>query len=73
MGDREQRYTVGRWKTLPHYRCTKCRFDTFDRAAMERHIELWHTPRVVRVRSETPLVDRFGNPITKEVIVNAEG
>lgn len=65
-------YTVGQWKTLPHYTCTRCRFDTLDLAAMERHVAEQHTPRVVQV-PVAELRDRFGNPLTREVIVHGEG
>ncbi len=56
-------YTVGSWKGIVQYRCTKCAFDTVEgEQAMLEHIRKAHTPPPPPVVT-LPLVDRYGNPI----------
>jgi len=67
-----QLYTKGEWKGLPMWHCTVCGWDTLvSEQEMIEHIEACHTPKPPRkVEVTLPIVDRFGNPIKKEVEVN---
>ena len=70
----EVRYTIGSWKGIVQYRCTKCPFDTVDgEAAMVEHIRTAHAPPPEPRMVELPLVDRYGNPMQVEVPEPAAG
>ena len=53
------KYTIGKWKGLPHYQCLLCSFDTLSKADMQEHIAR-HTAR------HSGKVNRFGSPITEK-------
>lgn len=66
----ERLYTEGTWKGLPQWRCKLCAWDTLKgEEEMIRHIQEVHRSKPKTERVELPLVDRFGNPIVKEVEV----
>lgn len=54
----EQLYVIGQWRGHPHYQCTKCRFDTLSKDAIEDHVVLH------QVISQTPMkpVDSVQDP-----------
>ena len=53
-------YAVGRWGTLPIFRCESCPFDHFEREKIEEHVQ-GHRPAAPR-----PLIlGADGQPLTR--------
>ena len=63
-------WTLGTWHDMDNYECTECPFSSPDKQHITEHVIARHVPREPRkVVKQSPITDRYGNPIKKEVEV----
>ncbi len=55
-------YSVGQWHGMPRYQCLLCRFDSLDRAVIEKHIQTVHK---TTMPASGRVLDARGKPITE--------